>query len=62
MQEQMAFQMLDFPASARFHSERLPPIHRDPIDRMLVAHAIEANLVLVTADLRMRQYPVQTLW
>lgn len=28
----------------------LPPIHKDPFDRMLIAQAIAANLVLVTTD------------
>jgi PIN domain nuclease of toxin-antitoxin system len=41
---------------------RLPPIHRDPFDRMLVAQAIVLNAVLLTADATVRQYPVQTDW
>lgn len=28
----------------------LPPIHRDPFDRMLIAQAIAADLTLVTTD------------
>ena len=62
MLEQFAIELLDFPVSAWFSCERLPLIHSDPIDRMLVAHAIDAKLVLVTADRRMQEYPVQTLW
>lgn len=39
----------------------LPPLHRDPFDRMLVAQALEEELVLVTRDQAVRQYPVATL-
>lgn len=36
--------------------------HGDPVDRMLIAHAIHADLTLVTADGLMRRYPVKSLW
>lgn len=39
----------------------LPPLHRDPFDRMLVAQALEEDLALVTRDQAIRQYPVATL-
>jgi PIN domain nuclease of toxin-antitoxin system len=58
----MGFALLDFPASLWELAETLPDIHRDPADRMLVAHAIAADLVLVTADRRMAEYPVRILW
>ena len=54
--------LLNFPATLWRRAETLPPHHRDPIDRMLIAHAIEAGLTLVTADEKMRRYPVKTLW
>ncbi len=57
-----AFTLLDFPASAWALSSFLPNIHRDPVDRMLIAHAIAADLTLVTADADMRRYPVKSLW
>lgn len=34
----------------------LPPIHKDPFDRMLIAQAIAEGLVLVTTDRAMAQY------
>ena len=40
----------------------LPDIHRDPVDRMMIAHAISGGHTLVTADMVVRQYPVATLW
>lgn len=40
---------------------RLPPIHRDPFDRMLVAQAQHENLTLVTRDPRCQKYEVGIL-
>lgn len=40
----------------------LPPHHRDPFDRMLVAQAQLEGLTLVTHDERMRPYGVPVLW
>lgn len=40
---------------------RLPLIHRDPFDRMLVAQARCENLTLVTRDANMRKYEVSIL-
>jgi len=47
------------------HLERiknLPDIHRDPFDRILVAQAQEEQLVLITHDRIIPQYPVETFW
>jgi PIN domain nuclease of toxin-antitoxin system len=40
---------------------RLPDLHRDPFDRMLVAQAQVDDLTLVTHDRRLLDYPVRTL-
>lgn len=40
---------------------RLPAIHRDPFDRMLVAQASREGLTLVTADAEIRKYEVPLL-
>jgi PIN domain nuclease of toxin-antitoxin system len=39
----------------------LPPLHRDPFDRMLVAQAIAEGLTLVTADKQLAAYPARVL-
>ena len=44
------------------HVTRLPPLHRDPFDRMLVSQSIVHGLVLVTPDPLVTQYPARTLW
>jgi len=41
---------------------KLPALHRDPFDRMLVCQCIEHGLTLVTPDKSVRAYPVRTLW
>ena len=35
----------------------LPPVHKDPFDRILVAQALVEGLPLVTADRRLADYP-----
>lgn len=40
---------------------RLPLIHRDPFDRMLVAQALTDDLTLVTRDRDIQRYEVATL-
>ncbi len=36
---------------------QLPPIHRDPFDRMLIAQATVEGILLVTADAAVASYP-----
>lgn len=40
----------------------LPPIHKDPFDRILVAQAQLDGLTLVTADAIIRQYGGAVMW
>ncbi|MFA7565476.1 MAG: type II toxin-antitoxin system VapC family toxin [Alkalispirochaeta sp.] len=40
---------------------RLPPIHRDPADRFIIATALQHNAAVVTADTRFSEYGVRTL-
>lgn len=35
----------------------LPPIHKDPFDRMLIAQAIAEEIVLMSVDEKIAQYP-----
>ncbi len=41
---------------------RLPPIHRDPFDRILVAQSIIEKLPLVSMDRQLSRYGIQVLW
>lgn len=40
----------------------LPPLHRDPFDRMLICQALAHDLRLVTVDGAIRQYPNVSLF
>jgi PIN domain nuclease of toxin-antitoxin system len=37
--------------------DALPPIHKDPFDRMLVAQAMIEGITLLTADAHVADYP-----
>lgn len=37
--------------------DSLPPLHKDPFDRILLAQAIAESIPLVTADDQLSQYP-----
>lgn len=50
---------IDFAAAAAVAS--LPPIHRDPFDRVIIAQAGRV-LTVVTHDRRFGDYPVDVLW
>jgi len=39
----------------------LPPIHRDPFDRMLICQALEHQLTIITVDEVFEAYPAPTL-
>lgn len=43
------------------HLSKLPMLHRDPFDRMLICQAKEHGLVIATADETIRQYSVDLL-
>lgn len=53
---------LDLPFDLHRYSATLPPIHGDPIDRMLIAQALREDMVLVSCDGPIHDYPVKTLW
>jgi PIN domain nuclease of toxin-antitoxin system len=53
---------LDIDELAVLNLSRLPPLHRDPFDRILVSQAIVGGLAVVTPDRLIQQYPVRVLW
>jgi len=55
--------LLPIEAATAIASPKLPGIHTDPFDRLLVALAGERALTLVTPDLLIPKYPnVKTVW
>jgi len=53
---------LPFDEASALHGLRLPSLHRDPFDRMLIAQAIALGLAIVTPDPLITQYPVRVVW
>ncbi len=54
--------VLPYPAEAHPLVALMPQLHRDPVDRMLIAHALHADMTIVTAARTIPRYPVRTLW
>lgn len=46
---------------AMVHLATLPPLHRDPFDRLLVAQALQHGLTIATVDTDVIAYAVPTL-
>jgi PIN domain nuclease of toxin-antitoxin system len=52
---------LSIEEAALAHLARLPPLHRDPFDRILIAQALQHGLTLATVDDAVRAYAVPLL-
>jgi len=37
---------------------KLPPLHRDPFDRLIICQAIQHDLTIITVDEKILQYPI----
>lgn len=61
LREHMEFEVAGLPADTWRLAAELPLIHRDPVDRMLVAHALAGGFTLATADANIRKYPVPVI-
>lgn len=53
---------LDLTEQDTSHLCKLPPIHKDPFDRILICQAIEHSLTILTPDPLIIQYPIRTHW
>ena len=56
------FDLLTIGEAEASQVHRLPAIHRDPFDQLLVAQANCYGLVIATDDAVVQQYPVRTIW
>lgn len=57
-----AFGALPIDEESALHVAKLPHLHGDPFDRMLVSQAIVHGLTIVTPDPRIAEYPARTIW
>jgi PIN domain nuclease of toxin-antitoxin system len=53
--------LLDLSAKICLKSTELPPIHKDPCDRFIIASALILNIPVVTKDTRFKEYSVDVL-
>lgn len=60
--DQLGISSLAFDEQSALHVIKLPMIHKDPFDRMLICQAIVHGLTILTPDEAIRRYPVRTLW
>ena len=48
--------------SHALYTEKLPQIHKDPFDRIIISQSKVENMVLITSDKKIREYKVPTVW
>jgi len=60
--EDLGYEMLPIKEEHFSIYRKLPLIHRDPFDRLLVAQSISEIIPLVTCDKETVKYPIETLW
>jgi len=63
--EQLAIneiQSMPVQSSHALHVFNLPPLHRDPFDRIIVAQAYLENMPVITSDSLISQYDIATIW
>ena len=53
---------LELTEAATLQLAKLPPLHGDPFDRMLICQAIVSGMPILTPDDWITRYPVRTLW
>jgi PIN domain nuclease of toxin-antitoxin system len=57
-----AIRSLEITEEAALHQSRLPVLHRDLFDRLLVSQSIVQELTILTPDPLIAQYGCRTLW
>ena len=62
LRQSMGVSPLPISEAAALAVGRLPALHRDPFDRLLVAQAITHGLTILTPDEAVRAYPARTEW
>jgi PIN domain nuclease of toxin-antitoxin system len=53
---------LEIDKESALHAGKLPGLHSDPFDRMLVAQAIVYRMTILAPDAEIEQYAVRVLW
>ena len=56
------FSVLPFTWEDGEAANALPPLHKDPMDRMLIASALRTGMTVITSDHTFARYGVRTVW
>jgi PIN domain nuclease of toxin-antitoxin system len=62
LRDRHALASLPIDEESALHVAKLPRLHTDRFDRMLVSQAIVHGLTIVTPDPLVSQYPARTMW
>lgn len=62
MRAERGFTALAVDEESALHIAKLPPLHGDPFDRLLVSQAIVHGLTILTPDPILARYPARTMW
>ena len=60
--ERYGIESLPLDEESALHVARLPKIHTDPFDRMLICQSIVHGLTVLSPDSQIGQYPVRIVW
>jgi PIN domain nuclease of toxin-antitoxin system len=60
--EARAIASLAIDEESTLHVARLPALHRDPFDRLIVSQAIVHGMTILTPDPLIAQYPARVIW
>jgi len=61
-QERLAVQLFSLELPHLYGVEKLPLIHRDPFDRLLIAQAKSEGMILLGSDDRFDEYDIKRVW
>lgn len=59
---ELSLELVNLPAGVWQLARSLPRVHQDPVDRMLIAHAMLEDGTIASADENVRRYPAKFLW
>ena len=62
MRGERGIESLAIDEESALHASRLPSLHRDPFDRLLVSQAILHGMTILTPDPIIARYPARTMW
>ena len=57
-----SFVPLSITISHSLYTQRLPQIHKDPFDRIIIAQSELENLPLISKDKKIPKYKITTVW